>query len=196
MHESIKKLIEGNKRFATNKSIHPNRCEETRNELLKMQKPFVAVLSCSDSRVPIEIIFDAGLGDIFAVRTAGHVLSKEVMGSLEYAVKSLGVKVILVLGHENCGAIKTAIDTHKNNNQPELSDNIQALMQHIYPAIDKINLEDEDYLNQAIRANVLYQIEDLSQKDHYIAQKVKDSEIALIGAIYSLAKGTVEIIKE
>ena len=94
---ALNKLIEGNERFANDKSIYPNRCEETKNALLRQQKPFAAVLSCSDSRMPIEIIFDAGLGDIFAVRTAGHVLSKEVMGSLEYAVKSLGVKLIVVL---------------------------------------------------------------------------------------------------
>lgn len=194
MHESIKKLVDGNKRFAQNKSIHPNRCEETRNELLKMQKPFVAVLSCSDSRVPIEIIFDAGLGDIFAVRTAGHVLSKEVMGSLEYAVKALGVKVIMVLGHENCGAVKTAIETFETDDN-DLTENIQSVMQHIYPAIEKIGSCDEDFLNKAIRANIRYQIEDLSKKDHYIAKKVQNGEIALIGAIYSLAKGTVEILE-
>lgn len=195
MHESIKKLLEGNKRFAQNKSIHPNRCNETRNELLTLQKPIAAILSCSDSRVPTEIIFDAGLGDIFAVRTAGHVLSKEVMGSLEYAVKALGVKVIMVLGHENCGAIKAAIETFKNNNTENLTENLQSVIQHIYPALEKIDFNDENFLNNAVKANILYQVNDLSKKDHYIAQKVQNNEIALFGAIYSLNKGTVKILE-
>lgn len=192
--EAIKKLIEGNKRFANNESIHPNRCDETKSALIKEQKPFAAVLSCSDSRVPIEIIFDAGLGDIFAVRTAGHVLSKEVIGSLEYAVKAIGVKLIMVLGHENCGAIKTAIDTYQCNNSEVLSENLQSIMNHIYPAIEQTKCScSEDFLNSAVRSNIKYQLEDLKEKDPYIAQKLKDGDIALIGGMYSLATGNVEI---
>lgn len=198
--EALEKLIEGNKRFASNQSIHPNRCDETKNALLKQQKPFVAVLSCSDSRVPIEIIFDAGLGDIFAVRTAGHVLSKEVMGSLEYAIKSLGVKLVMILGHENCGAIKTAVETYQNENYDELSENLQSIMNHIYPAIEKVNCEgidyDGDFLNSAVKSNINYQLEDLTKKDAYITEKVRTGEIALIGAIYSLTTGKVEILNK
>jgi len=199
--EALNKLIEGNKRFANDVSIHPNRCEETKNALLRQQKPFVAVLSCSDSRVPIEIIFDAGLGDIFAVRTAGHVLSKEVLGSLEYAIKTLGVKLVMILGHENCGAIRTAVETYQNKNYDELSENLQSIMNHIYPAIKKINNDATfndgkigDFLNLAVKSNIHYQLEDLINKDDYIAKKIEEGEIALVGAIYSLAKGTVEIL--
>lgn len=192
--EALEKLTDGNKRFATNNSIHPNRCDETKNALLKQQKPFAAVLSCSDSRVPIEIIFDAGLGDIFAVRTAGHVLSKEVLGSLEYAVKSIGVKLIMILGHENCGAVKTAIETYQNEDYSELSENLQSIMDHLYPAIKGVSNEEVDFLNSAVRANINYQKEDLIRKDDYIANKVQKGEIAVIGAMYSLARGTVEII--
>jgi len=192
--EAITKLVEGNERFAQNKSIHPNRFEETKNALLKEQKPFVAVLSCSDSRVPIEIIFDAGLGDIFAVRTAGHVLSKEVMGSLEYAVKSLGVKLIVVLGHENCGAIRTAVETYHNKGYGELSENLQSIMNHIYPAIENLNYESEALLEMAVKSNISYQVEDLMKKDQYIAQKFQSGAIMVVGAEYSLATGKVELI--
>lgn len=195
-NEALNKLIEGNKRFAADNSIHPNRCSETKNTLLKQQKPFAAVLSCSDSRVPIEIIFDAGLGDIFAVRTAGHVLSKEVLGSLEYAVKNLGVKLIIILGHENCGAINTAIQTYQNKNYNELSENLQSIMNHIYPAIDKVKSDDSDFLNSAIKSNIRYQMEDLIKKDVYIEKKIQEGEIALFGAIYSLATGKVDILDE
>jgi len=192
--EALNRLTEGNKRFAENKSIHPNRCDETKNTLLKQQKPFVAVLSCSDSRVPIEIIFDAGLGDIFAVRTAGHVLSKEVMGSLEYAIKTLGVKLIMILGHENCGAIKTAVETYQNKSYDELSENMQSIMNHIYPALKDVTFESESSLDLAIKSNIAYQVEDLIKKDAYIHQKVQGGEIMLIGAEYSLATGKVQLI--
>lgn len=195
--EALNKLIEGNKRFANDSSIHPNRCAETKNALLKQQKPFVAVLSCSDSRVPIEIIFDAGLGDIFAVRTAGHVLSKEVIGSLEYAVKSLGVKLIIILGHENCGAVNTAIQTYRNKGYNDLSENLQSIMNHLYPAIEKVEDKnggtDNEFLNSAVKSNIYYQLEDLKKKDIYIAQKIQSGEIALVGAMYSLSTGNVEI---
>lgn len=194
--EALNKLIDGNKRFATGNSLHSNRCEETTNALLKQQKPFVAVLSCSDSRVPVEIIFDAGLGDIFAVRTAGHVLSKEVLGSLEYAIKSLGVKLIIILGHENCGAINTAVQTYQNKSYDELSENLQSIMNHIYPAIEKVKCDETDFLNSAIKSNIHYQLEDLVRKDAYIAQKIQEDEIALYGAIYSLATGKVEVLDE
>jgi carbonic anhydrase len=193
--QALTKLIEGNERFAKGDSFHPNRCEETKNALLKEQKPFVAVLSCSDSRVPIEIIFDAGLGDIFSVRTAGHVLSKEVIGSLEYAVRSLGVKLILIIGHENCGAIKKAVETHNNKSYGELSENLQSIMNHIYPAIEKLPNSDEECLDDIIRSNIHYQVEDLINKDEYISQKVQANEIMLFGAEYSLATGLVTLFQ-
>lgn len=197
--DALNKLIEGNKRFAENKSIHPNRFEETKEVLLKQQKPFVAVLSCSDSRVPIEIIFDAGLGDIFAVRTAGHVLSREVMGSLEYAVKNLGVKLVMILGHENCGAINAAVQNYKNKGYDTLSDNVKSIVNHIYPAIERTekycDKENDEFLSAAIKSNILYQLEDLLTKDSYIAQKVSSGEIALVGARYSIATGKVEIFE-
>lgn len=194
--EALEKLIEGNKRFANGDSQHPNRCDETKNALLKQQKPFVAVLSCSDSRVPVEIIFDAGLGDIFAVRTAGHVLSKEVMGSLEYAIRTLGVKLIMILGHENCGAIRTAVETYQNKGYDELSENLQSILNHIYPAIEQTVCENDDFLNSAVKSNINYQLEDLKKKDDYIKQKVENGEIKLVGAMYSLATGKVEIFDE
>lgn len=197
--EALEKLIAGNKRFAENKSIHPNRFEETREVLLNQQKPFVAVLSCSDSRVPIEIIFDAGLGDIFSVRTAGHVLSKEVKGSLEYAVKNLGVRLVVILGHENCGAINAAVQNYKNKGYEELSDNLKSIVNHIYPAIESTekfcNKDDDEFLSAAIKSNILYQLEDLLKRDAYIADKAKSGEIAVVAARYNLATGLVEIFE-
>ena len=192
--EALFRLMDGNERFSNDESLHPNRCSETKSGLIKQQKPFVAVLSCSDSRVPIEIIFDAGLGDIFSVRTAGHVLSKEVIGSLEYAVKELGVKLIMILGHENCGAIQTAIETYQSETYDQLSENLQSIMNHIYPAIEDLRCDSEDFLDSAIKSNIAYQVEDLMKKDDYIAKKAASGEIMLIGAEYSLATGKVQLV--
>lgn len=192
---TLEKLIEGNKRFAQNKSIHPNLGNELRNALITQQKPFAAILSCSDSRVPVEIIFDAGLGDLFVVRTAGHVLSNEVMGSLEYAIKNLGVKLIMILGHENCGAISVALDAYQTKTYDEFSSNLQSILNHIYPAIDKTNCEESELLNRAVKANILYQVEDLINKDDYIAKKIKSGEVDVVGALYSLQTGFIEVLK-
>lgn len=194
MHESLKKLIDGNLRFSEGKSIHPNLGSELRNSLVVGQKPFAAILSCSDSRVPIEIIFDAGLGDLFVVRTAGHVLSKEVLGSLEYAIKELGVKFIMILGHDNCGAVKSALDAYKTNKYNDLSKNLQSILNHIFPVFDELSdKQASDLLDEAIKLNIKYQVADLIKKDTYISQKIEGNEILLVGAKYNLETGLVEI---
>lgn len=195
-HEALEKLLEGNQRFIKNKSIHPNRCQETKDSLLQEQRPFAVILSCSDSRVPIEIIFDAGFGDVFVVRTAGHVLSTEVMGSIEYAVKSLGVKLVMILGHDNCNAVQSAIKSYKTKSLNKLSPNMKSIMTHIYPAIEGLicNSCNQEFLDKAIKANIVYQVNDLIKNDEYIAEKVKSKEIMVIGANYNLKTSNVDII--
>ncbi|MEI8128110.1 MAG: carbonic anhydrase [bacterium] len=194
--EALKKLIDGNKRFAQNKSLHPNLGNELRNALLNGQKPFAAVLSCSDSRVPVEIIFDVGVGDIFVIRTAGHVLSKEVLGSLEYATNSLGVKLIMIMGHDNCGAVKSALEIYSEDKYHEFSDNLQSLLGHIYPAFDDLDFKSNDNLLQdAVESNVNYQLSDLVKKDAYLAKKINEKKIKLIGAIYRMDSGLIELIE-
>lgn len=195
MHKSLKKLIEGNKRFAQGKSIHPNRSMELRNSLLEEQKPFAAIIACSDSRVPIEIIFDVGLGDLFVIRTAGHVLSDETLGSLEYAVKELGVKFVMILGHDNCGAVKSALTAYKTKKYSKLSANLQALLNHIYPVFDNMNTSSPNSLDIAIKLNIQYQVEDLLKKDSYLNKKVSTKKIMVVGAKYSLETGLVEILE-
>lgn len=192
-HIAQEKLVEGNKRFATGKSIHPNLGDELRNSLVNAQKPFAAILSCSDSRVPIEIIFDVGLGDLFVVRTAGHVLSKEVVGSLEYAVRSLDVKFIMILGHDNCGAIGTALDIYRAGSYDEASKNIQSILDHIYPALK--NLDDENDINLAVKLNIKHQMEDLLRKDPYLTKKIKTGELIVVGAKYCLETGLIEVFE-
>lgn len=193
MHTSLRKLIEGNLRFAQGKSIHPNRSSEIRNSLLEEQKPFAAIIACSDSRVPIEIIFDVGLGDLFVIRTAGHVLSNETMGSLEYAVEELGINFVMILGHDNCGAVQSALKAYKTKEYSELSVNLQSLLNHIYPVFESMDEHCENALDIAVESNIKYQVEDLIKKDSYLAQKVNDKKIMIVGAKYSLDTGLVEI---
>lgn len=193
MQESLKKLVEGNQRFAQGKSLHPNRSEELRNALLDGQNPYAVVISCSDSRVPVEIIFDVGLGDIFVIRTAGHVLSNETMGSLEYAVHDLGVKFIMIMGHDNCGAVQAAMDAYKAGE--DLTPNVKALLNHIYPVFKKMEKTGQTSLDDAVKLNIQYQVEDLLKKDAYLAQQVVENKIMIVGAKYSLDTGVVEIIK-
>jgi carbonic anhydrase len=194
MHESLKKLVEGNQRFAQGKSLHPNRSEELRNALLDGQNPYAVVISCSDSRVPVEIIFDVGLGDIFVIRTAGQVLSNESMGSLEYAVTELGVKFVMLMGHDNCGAVKSAMTAYKAGQYAELTPNLKALLNHIYPVFEQMKASDKTSLDDAIMLNIKYQVEDLLKKDAYLAQKVAEKKIMIVGAKYSLDTGLVEIL--
>lgn len=195
--KSLQKLLDGNKRFIENKSEYPNRCEETRGSLIKEQKPYAVILSCSDSRVPIEIIFDVGLGDIFVIRTAGHVLSKEVMGSIEFALKELDVKLVMILGHENCGAVKSAITAFDEHKYYKVSRNLQSILKHIYPAIKNVrkSKDQEEFLDKSIRANIEFQVNDLIKNDKFVAKKLKSGSISVLGAYYSLTTGKVEVFK-
>ena len=195
--KALDKLLEGNKRFAEHKSIHPNIGSEVREALANEQKPFAVILSCSDSRVPVEIIFDVGLGDIFVIRTAGHVLSKEVLGSIEYAVKRLDVKLVMILGHDFCGAVDAALSTYKLNTYNELSDNLQSLLNHLFPVFDGLDFKDSDenLLSCAIKSNIKYQLNDLIKKDKYLAEKAEAKEIMLVGANYNLKTGFIEVLE-
>lgn len=183
--KALDRMLEGNERFVNGRSIHPNKFQEVRNAQLDKQTPHAIVISCSDSRVPVELVFDTGFGDIFVIRTAGHVISTEVIASVEYAVKYLGVKLIMVLGHYNCGAIGAAMASRTPENFNELSDYLKSLVSHIHPAIGDI----EDY-DRAIEQNVKYQVQELLTKDEDIAQRA-----IVIGAVYCLETGKVEVLK-
>jgi len=194
--KALEKLLEGNKRFYENKSIHPNLGQELRNSLIDGQTPYAAIIACSDSRVPVEIIFDAGIGDLFVIRTAGHVLSKETLGSLEYAVTKLKVKLVVILGHDNCGAVQSALAAYRTNKYCELSENIQALLEHINPFFDKLDMHSPHLLENAITSHIKYQVSDLVKKDEYLAHLADDSKIMIVGAKYNLEIGKVEILNE
>src|SRR5512133_15490 len=132
--EAISKLKEGNGRYTSGNLQHPGQTAERRTELAKTQHPFAAIVSCSDSRVPPEIVFDQGLGDLFVVRVAGNVINDEGMGSIEYTVDHLGTRLILVLGHQSCGAVKAARETIAARSKAP--GHIQSLVAAIQPAVE------------------------------------------------------------
>ncbi len=147
--EAISKLKEGNGRYTSGNLQHPGQTSERRAELAKTQHPFATILSCSDSRVPPEIVFDQGLGDLFIVRVAGNVINDEGLGSVEYSVDHLGSRLILVLGHQNCGAVKAARETiAAKGNAPG---HIESLVTAIKPAVEATAKEDLDATIKATR---------------------------------------------
>lgn len=179
--EALQKLIEGNQRFAAGKSVASNRDINRVREVSKVQKPFAAFLGCADSRVPIEIVFDQGFGDIFVTRIAGNVASSENIGSLEFGTQILGAKVLYVLGHTECGAVSA---TMKGTDVPG---QISGLFQHIRPAVKAAKGD----LNKAILENVRNQAILLAEASPVISKMVQRKELIVAGGIYDLATGSV-----
>ncbi|MFA6549296.1 MAG: carbonic anhydrase [Candidatus Margulisiibacteriota bacterium] len=187
-------LLKGNQRFVKGQVVRPHQSAENRVKTAKEgQKPIAAILGCSDSRVPPEMIFDAGLGDIFVVRLAGNVTGKEVLGSLEYAVEHLGVKLILVLGHTKCGAV-TAVAK-----QEKVTGNLIAIANEIKPAVDKTkaahkDLAVEKLILESIKANVQQSIDKMLSSSSLLRERLQAGDIKIVGGLYDLETGAVAIL--
>lgn len=186
--DPLERLIEGNKRFVAGKSIHPREDLARRAGLAKGQKPFAVLLSCSDSRVPPEIVFDQGIGDLFVVRIAGNIFDEAVDGSIEYAVEHLGAKLIVVMGHESCGAVKAAIDHNREAH-------IQALAKAIEPILVKVEKQPGDKLDNAVRANVRYVVEQIKDNKPILAKHIEEKKVRVAGAYYDLDSGEVTLVE-
>lgn len=182
--EAIKVLVEGNRRFAEGQSISSHRDMNRVRELANGQKPFAAFLGCADSRVPIEIVFDQGFGDLFVTRIAGNVASSENIGSLEFGTKILGAKVLYVLGHTRCGAVDA---TMKGD---EVPGQISGLFQHIRPAVKMANGD----LDRAIAENVRNQAILLAEASPIISKLVQRKELIVAGGVYDLSTGLVTAV--
>ena len=187
--EAISKLKEGNARYTSGNLQHPGQTTERRTELVKTQHPFATILSCSDSRVPPEIVFDQGLGDLFIVRVAGNVINDEGLGSVEYSVDHLGSRLILVLGHQNCGAVKAARETiAAKGNAPG---HIESLVTAIKPAVEATAKED---LDATIKVNVKHVVQALRSSTPILKAEVDSGKIQVIGGYYSLDTGAVTFL--
>lgn len=179
--ESLERLLEGNQRYVRDELIHPNHSSDRREAIAAGQQPFATILGCSDSRVAPEIIFDQGLGDLFIVRDAGNVAGPIELNSIDYSVKYLGSSLVLVLGHEGCGAVKAVMEG--------TTADIQEVAKIIRPAVKGINESEK-----AIKANVRAVVAEL-KRHKIISQWIKEGKIECIGAYYHLESGEVEILK-
>lgn len=184
--EALQALREGNRRFAAGQAVHPHQDPARREESLPGQHPFAAILACSDSRVPPEVIFDQGLGDLFVVRTAGHVADDVALGSIEYAVEHLGVPLVVVLGHTRCGAVTAALHSD------EAPGHIAAVVQAILPAVQEARRMPGDPLSNAIDAHIRQVVAYLRAVSLILAEREHAGTLRIVGARYSLENGKVE----
>jgi len=189
--EAVSKLKEGNGRYTSGNLQHPGQTTERRTELAKDQHPFAVILSCSDSRVPPEIVFDQGLGDLFVVRVAGNVIDDHGLGSIEYAVDHLGARLIVVLGHQSCGAVKAAKETIAAKGKAP--GHIQSLVTAIQPVVETTAKDD---LDTTVKANVKHVVQALRSSTPILKAKVDSGEVQVIGGYYSLDTGAVSLLDE
>ena len=184
-------LEEGNGRYVAGKALHPNQDRDRRHETTSGgQEPFVTVLACSDSRVPVEVLFDRGIGDIFVVRVAGNVVNTDEAGSIEYGVDHLETPLMVVLGHSHCGAV-TAVAGHA-----ELHGNIPPLVKNIEKAVDVVKAARPDLsggalVEEAITANVWQSIDDLLRQSEATRKRIKWNKLKVVGALYDIETGKV-----
>lgn len=194
--EALRKLMDGNKEYVEQKMTNQKMsCKTVRESLAKVQKPYAIILSCSDSRVPPEVIFDKGLGEIFVVRVAGNVPDPIVLGSIEYAAEHLGSPLVMVLGHERCGAVTAAVDA---KGKPE--GNIGAIVKVILPAVSQAKKEykgkDKSQLVEAaIDDNIKLVEASLTKKSPVLKHLVKEGKVKIVAAKYDLDDGKVTLLK-
>jgi len=188
---ALQQLMEGNLRYAEGNASHPHQSLERRAELISGQQPFAVILGCSDSRIPPELIFDQGLGDVFVIRTAGEVVDNASLASIEYAVDHLGVPLVMVLGHDSCGAVTAAVQGG------EAEGHLGSLMDFIRPAVEQAREagEGSDLLNGSINNNVFNIVEALKSSQPVLSEKVDAGELMILGARYRLDSGLVEILE-
>jgi carbonic anhydrase len=184
---ALQKLIDGNKRFVERKRQNPNQTLARVTEVAQTQKPYAAILGCADSRFPSEIIFDQGIGDLFVCRVAGNVATPEEKGSLEFGTLVLGAKVLMVIGHERCGAVKAAIEGG------ELPGQIGSLTAAIKPAVETSKNQAGDKVENAVKENVRLQIENL-KKSPVISQLIQEGKLIVTGGYYDLDTGAVSMV--
>ena len=185
-------LVQGNKRFIENKQQDKN-FSEMREALENIQQPFAAILGCSDSRVAPELIFDQTLGDIFSVRLAGNVACRKAIGSLEYSCKYLGSKIIVVMGHSNCGAIKAACDNFEEGNITEIIKLLQPAVSEETTTLDpERNSKNSQFVANVCFLNVKKQIQNIINQSDILRDLLDKKQIGITGAVYNFASGQVE----
>jgi carbonic anhydrase len=190
----MEQLVAGNQRFVTGKSKHGHQSAKYRQELAGGQHPFATVVGCSDSRVPVELVFDQGFGDLFVVRVAGNVIDTNALGSVEYAVHHLHTSLVVVMGHEGCGAVTSALMSAEDRSHEAKA--IQELLNEIEPALKDLDpkLAPAGRLHQGVEANVRHSVQEL-QASADLMQPDEGAAPTVVGAVYDLATGKVRFLK-
>lgn len=187
--EALTQLLAGNQRFVAGEPVHPNQDANRRAALAPGQRPFAVLFGCSDSRLAAEIIFDQGLGDLFVIRTAGHVIGPEVLGSIEYAVANLDVPLAVVLGHDSCGAIAASLEALRSGTTPGgfVRDVVERVIPGVLAARDEPGVDNE----HAVDAHVRYTTNLLVERSAVMAERLAAGRFAVVGLGYRLSEGSV-----
>jgi carbonic anhydrase len=191
--DALERLRDGNRRFVTGTSAIGNALSEARRaELVGGQSPFAVVLACSDSRVPVELVFDQGLGDLFVIRVAGNVVAPSQVGSVEFAAAQLGTKLVVVMGHSNCGAVDATLKELAQE-QSTRSPNLRSIVDRIRPALETL---DNPSLHDAVVANVRNSANRLRHGSQILEDLIDSDELTVIGAEYSIESGVVDFFDD
>ena len=197
--EALMRLQEGNKRFVEGKSTYNTNDARRRNELVDGQTPFAIILGCSDSRVPAEIVFDQGLGNLFVIRIAGNIVAPSQIGSIEFAVETFQTPLVVVLGHTRCGAVAATLNQIRQP-QASRSQHLRSILERIRPAVEPLSeirtdLTPEQLLERAIRSNIRMSVNQLRHGSSFL-EKIHDSgSLWIVGAEYSLESGEVDFFE-
>jgi len=198
--EALQLLRDGNRRFVTNVRSHDSLASEARRaEVAAGQEPFAIILGCSDSRVPAEIVFDQGLGDLFVIRVAGNIVAPSQVGSVEFAAERYGTRLVVVLGHSQCGAILATIEELKRPTVNQ-SRNLHSIVDRVRPAVEpllhtELRLQPDELVGHAVRANVRSSVSHLRHGLHIIEQLIEKDNLVVVGAEYSLETGVVDFLE-
>jgi carbonic anhydrase len=191
--QALRLLLAGNRRFVLGRREHPNQDADRRTAVAPAQRPFAVLFGCSDSRLAAEIIFDRGLGDLFVVRTAGHVVGPEVLGSIEYGIAVLDVPLVAVLGHDSCGAVAAALQVARDGEMPPGA--MGSVVERVLPSVLAAGGSDTDP-DLAGEEHVRYTVELLANESATIARRVAAGRCAIVGLSYQLADGSVRVIAQ
>lgn len=190
--EAWAELTAGNERFVTGSPQHPNQDAAYRDQLVQGQNPFATFFGCADSRVAAEVIFDQGLGDLFVIRTAGHVLGPSVLGSMEFGLSTLGIPLIVVLGHDSCGAIRATISAVEEGAMPP--GYLRDLVERVLPSYLVARAAGPATPDAVEAVHVVETVNLIAARSHVIAEAIKDNRMAIVGLTYALVDGRARVV--
>ena len=196
-HQALERLREGNRRFVAHQTTTPQFPDGT---LVQGQEPFAIILGCSDSRVPAELVFDQGFGDLFVIRVAGNIVAPSLVGSVEFAASKFGTRLVIVMGHTQCGAILATLDDLQGRARPE-SKNLRAIIDRVRPSLETLvasgsSMAEDTFLHEAVRANVRSSVEHLRHGSELLEQLIEANGLRVVAAEYSIETGFVDFFDE